>query len=119
MSRKKLKNHLKKLKIPSIDLVIVDLYPFEKKLNNKVNFNKLIEYIDIGGPTLARAAAKNYNDVTVISDIDDYSKLIKELKIKIFSVPFKFLTNYGKKYQHDKKIGFTEKSLIKYISSNS
>ena len=79
---KKHKQHLKKHNIPNIDLVIVDLYPFEKQLKKKINFNKLIEYIDIGGPTLVRAAAKNYNDVTVISDISDYPKLIKELKIK-------------------------------------
>ena len=62
-------------------MVIVDLYPFEKKLNNKVNFNKLIEYIDIGGFTLLRAAAKNFNDVTVISSSSDYLKLLNELKI--------------------------------------
>ena len=79
---KKHKQHLKKYNIPNIDLVIVDLYPFEKQLKNKIKFNKLIEYIDIGGPTLVRAAAKNYNDVTVISDIRDYPKLIKELKIR-------------------------------------
>ena len=78
---KKHMKDLKKLKIPSIDLVIVDLYPFEKKLNNKVNFNKLIEYIDIGGFTLLRAAAKNFNDVTVISSSSDYLKLLNELKI--------------------------------------
>ena len=42
---------------------------------------KLIEYLDIGGPTLIRAAAKNFNDVTVISDINDYFNLVKELKI--------------------------------------
>ena len=57
---KKHKKNLIKQNIPNIDLVIVDLYPFEKKLREKINFNKLIEYIDIGGPTLLRAAAKNF-----------------------------------------------------------
>ena len=78
---KKHKKDLEKQKIPNIDLVIVDLYPFEKKLSQKIKFNELIEYIDIGGPTLVRAAAKNFNDVAVISSITDYSKLANELKI--------------------------------------
>ena len=69
---KKHRNDLKKKNIPNIDLVIVDLYPFEKKIQEKLNFHKLIEYIDIGGSTLIRAAAKNFNDVTVISSINDY-----------------------------------------------
>ena len=75
------KKELKKQNIKNIDLVIVDLYPFEKQFNEKTKSKKLIEYIDIGGPTLIRAAAKNFNDVTVISNIDDYSQLAKELKI--------------------------------------
>jgi len=79
---------LKKQNIPDIDLVIVDLYPFEKKL--KVKSKKLIEYIDIGGPTLIRAAAKNFNDVTVISNTNDYVHLVKELKINKGSTSIKF-----------------------------
>jgi len=79
---------LKKQDIPDIDLVIVDLYPFEKQLKNKSK--KLIEYVDIGGPTLIRAAAKNFNDVTVISDINDYFQLSKELKTNKGSTSIKF-----------------------------
>ena len=82
------KRELKKENIPEIDLVIVDLYSFEKHLNEKSN--KLIEYIDIGGPTLIRAAAKNFNDVTVISNIDDYSQLAKELNTNKGSTSIKF-----------------------------
>ena len=78
--KKKHKKDLKKQKIPNIDLVIVDLYPFEKKLKEKINFQKLIEYIDIGGSALIRAAAKNFNDVAVISNTSDYPKFITELK---------------------------------------
>jgi len=74
------KKELEKLKIPNIDLVIVDLYPFQDQLKRKMKFNKIIEYIDIGGFTLLRAAAKNLNDVTVISTTKNYTDLIKELK---------------------------------------
>ena len=77
---KKHKKDLAKKNISNIDLVIVDLYPFEKQLEKKIKFNELIEYIDIGGSTLIRAAAKNFNDVTVISNITDYSHLAKELR---------------------------------------
>ena len=80
-SNKKHKKDLKKHNISNIDLVIVDLYPFEKQLKKKMKFSELIEYIDIGGSTLLRAAAKNFNDVTVISSINDYSQLVKELRI--------------------------------------
>ena len=84
------KAQLKVHKIYNIDLVIVDLYPFEKKFYDKTKFNKLIEYIDIGGPTLIRSAAKNFNDVTVISNINDYYQLIRELKINKGSTSIKF-----------------------------
>ena len=87
---KKHKKELKEQNIPDIDLVIVDLYPFEKKLNEKINFDKLIEYIDIGGPALIRAAAKNFNDVTIISNIADYTKLHKELAINKGSTSINF-----------------------------
>ena len=90
---RKNKKHRKELKnenIPNIDLVIVNLYPYEKQLNNKINKKKLIEYIDIGGPALIRAAAKNFEDVTVISDISDYTFLTKELKKYKGSTSIKF-----------------------------
>ena len=79
---RKNKKHNKILKqnnIPNIDLVIVDLYPFEEQLKKEKKLSKLIEHVDVGGPTLIRAGAKNYDDVTVICNINDYSKLIKEL----------------------------------------
>ena len=68
---KKHKRDLKRQNILNIDLVIVDLYPFEKQLKEKIKFQELLDYIDIGGPTLIRSAAKNFNDVTVISNIKD------------------------------------------------
>ena len=82
------RRELKKKNIPEIDLVIVDLYPFEEQLKEKSK--NLIEYIDIGGPTLIRAAAKNFNDVTVISNNDDYSSLVKELKTNKGATSIKF-----------------------------
>jgi len=91
---------LKKQNIPDIDLVIVNLYPFEKQLEEKSK--KLIEYIDIGGPTLIRAAAKNFNDVTVISNIDDYLQLVKELKTNKGSTSIKF-----RKFMSAKAFGLT------------
>ena len=87
---KKHKNDLKKQKIPNIDLVIVDLYPFEKQFKKKIKFQRLIEYIDIGGSALIRAAAKNFNDVTIISNISDYSQLAKELKVNKGATSIKF-----------------------------
>ena len=60
----------------NIDLVIVNFYQFESAIKKTKNIDKIIEHIDIGGPTLVRAAAKNYNDVTVISSTEQYSELI-------------------------------------------
>ncbi len=63
----------------NIDLIIVNFYPFEKTLRGTSNHKKIIENIDIGGPTLVRAAAKNYNDVTVLTSSSQYEELINEL----------------------------------------
>ena len=67
------------LKIPEIDIVVVNLYPFKEYLNKYKN-DKIIEMIDIGGPSLLRAASKNYQYITPIIDINDYDKLIKNLE---------------------------------------
>jgi phosphoribosylaminoimidazolecarboxamide formyltransferase / IMP cyclohydrolase len=61
--------------IPSIDLVIVDLYPFEETLRNTTDEQAIIEKIDIGGPSMIRAAAKNHKDVVVLAAKKDYSLL--------------------------------------------
>ncbi|TDO26644.1 bifunctional phosphoribosylaminoimidazolecarboxamide formyltransferase/IMP cyclohydrolase [Sediminibacterium goheungense] len=66
---------MKQYNIPEIDLVIVDLYPFEETLKNTSEEKLIIEKIDIGGPSMIRAAAKNFKDVVVIAAKDDYSKL--------------------------------------------
>ena len=79
-SNKSHMNDLLKNKFIEIDLVIVNFYPFEKVMKKIKNHKKIIENIDIGGPAMVRAAAKNYNDVTVITDPIQYDDLIKELK---------------------------------------
>jgi phosphoribosylaminoimidazolecarboxamide formyltransferase/IMP cyclohydrolase len=74
------KNDLKNNNFEEIDLVIVNFYPFEKTLVQNSNHSKIIENIDIGGPTMVRAAAKNYNDVTVITSFNQYNELILEIE---------------------------------------
>ena len=69
----------KNLNFPKIDIVVVNLYPFEK-FSKKSKNEKVIEMIDIGGPSLLRAASKNYKYITPIIDHKDYPKLIKNLK---------------------------------------
>ena len=71
---------LKKLNINTIDIVCVNLYPFKATLAKGADFAECVENIDIGGPTMIRAAAKNYQDVAVIVDPKDYEKVIVELK---------------------------------------
>lgn len=71
---------LEKLKINTIDIVCVNLYPFKATLERGADFATCIENIDIGGPTMIRAAAKNYQDVAVIVDPADYEKVLNELK---------------------------------------
>ena len=83
LSKRNNKSHIKDLKnnnFEEIDLVIVNFYPFEKTLEETNNHLKIIENIDVGGPTMVRAAAKNYNDVTVITSSDQYSELISEIE---------------------------------------
>ena len=65
--------------IESIDFVVVNLYPFFEKQKENLSHESLIEFIDIGGPSLLRAAAKNYFDVTVLTDLKDYENIIEEI----------------------------------------
>jgi phosphoribosylaminoimidazolecarboxamide formyltransferase / IMP cyclohydrolase len=70
---------MEEFKIPAIDLVIVDLYPFEETLRTTTEEKAIIEKIDIGGPSMIRAAAKNFRDLTVLAAKDDYAVLNKML----------------------------------------
>ncbi len=73
------KKQLNKYKIPEIDLIIVNLYPFEKTVSSGAKEQEIIEKIDIGGISLIRAAAKNFNDVLVVSEIEQYDETLKIL----------------------------------------
>ncbi len=77
-------NHMKQLadlNVDTIDFVVVNLYPFKQTiLKEHVSREECVENIDIGGPTMLRSAAKNYQDVTVITDPADYEKVLTELK---------------------------------------
>ena len=108
------KSHLKDLKrnnFENIDLVIVNFYPFENTLKKTKNHSKIMENIDIGGPTLVRAAAKNYKDVTVITSFNQYEELIEELKRNRGSTTFEFREKLS-------RIAFTETAYYDSVISN-
>ncbi|AUN00153.1 bifunctional phosphoribosylaminoimidazolecarboxamide formyltransferase/IMP cyclohydrolase [Clostridium botulinum] len=66
--------------INPIDMVVVNLYPFFNKVEENLSFDEKVEFIDIGGPTMIRAAAKNFKDVVVLTDTKDYENVINEIK---------------------------------------
>ena len=108
------KSHLKDLKknnFENIDLVIINFYPFEATIKKTKNHKKIIESIDVGGPTMVRSAAKNYNDVAVITSSDQYDELIQELN------KYKGCTslNFREKLS---KIAFSETAYYDSIISN-
>ncbi|MDU3580650.1 MAG: bifunctional phosphoribosylaminoimidazolecarboxamide formyltransferase/IMP cyclohydrolase [Clostridium butyricum] len=72
-------NTLKERNIHTIDYVVVNLYPFFEKVKEDLTFEEKVEFIDIGGPTMLRAAAKNFQDVVVISNKNDYAKVMEEI----------------------------------------
>ena len=74
------KNEMSSRKFPSIDLIVVNFYPFQKVVRSSKNSKDIIENIDIGGPTLVRSAAKNFKNVTILTNKKDYPNLIKELE---------------------------------------
>ena len=74
------KQEMKEYKIPELDLVIVDLYPFEETVKSTTDEKLIIEKIDIGGPSMIRGAAKNHKDVVVIAAKKDYAQLEQILK---------------------------------------
>ena len=65
--------------IDLIDMVIVNLYPFFENVNKEISLDEKVEFIDIGGPSMLRSAAKNFNSVTVITEVGDYQKIQNEI----------------------------------------
>jgi len=79
------KEHMATIKakgIKPIDMVVVNLYPFFDKVTENISFEEKVEFIDIGGPTMLRAAAKNFKDVIVLSDVLDYENIINKMDAK-------------------------------------
>ena len=92
---------IKELGVETIDIVVINLYPFKQTiLKGNVELEEAIENIDIGGPTMLRAAAKNYQDVAVVVDPADYEKVLSELnETGDVSVKTKFRLAY-KVFEH-------------------
>ena len=114
LNKRKNKKHIQEIKennFENIDLVVVNFYPFQKTLKQTQNHDIIIENIDVGGPTMARAAAKNYNDVTVITSIEQYPKLISELKINSGSTSLNFRKDMS-------RLAFTETAYYDSLISN-
>ncbi len=114
LNKREKKSHLKELKInnfENIDLVIVNFYPFEKTLKLTKNHKKIIENIDIGGPAMVRSAAKNYNDVTIVTSPRQYDELIEELKINKGSTSLNFREKLS-------RIAFTETAYYDSLISD-
>ncbi len=99
------RKQLEELNIDTIDFVVVNLYPFKQTiLKDGVSLEECVENIDIGGPTMLRSAAKNYQDVTVITNPEDYEIVLKELeengevskdtKFRLMQAVFEHTANY-------------------------
>jgi len=80
---------LKRLKLETIDLVCVNLYPFFEKVRADFPLEETVEFIDIGGPAMLRSAAKNFRDVIVLTDPADYAETVKGLKTGSVSLEFR------------------------------
>ncbi len=111
------KSELETYKIPNIDLVIVDLYPFEKTVLSKAKNDEIIEKIDIGGISLIRAAAKNYKYVTCISNKIDYDLFLKLINKNNGQTSLKQRKMFASK-AFDNSSNY-DTSIFKYINPNS
>lgn len=83
MARRSDDEHMQTLNehnINTIDIVVVNLYPFFEKMKTDISEAEMIEFIDIGGPSMLRSSAKNFYDVTVITEVEDYEKVKQEIE---------------------------------------
>lgn len=79
----------KELGVEGIDLVCVNLYPFAATIARTDDFEEIIENIDIGGPTMVRSAAKNFNDVLIVTDVNDYGRVLAAIEKKEDTLGFR------------------------------
>ena len=110
-SNKSHQNEMRKNDFENIDLVIVNFYPFENTLKKTNNHNKIIENIDIGGPSMVRSAAKNYKDVAIITSSNQYEELIEQLKRNKGSTSIEFREKLS-------RIAFAETAYYDSVISN-
>jgi phosphoribosylaminoimidazolecarboxamide formyltransferase / IMP cyclohydrolase len=101
-TNKKHSKEMSKKKFPSLDLIIVNFYPFQKIVTNSKSNKEIIENIDIGGPTMVRSAAKNFKNVLIITNKNDYSDLITEVEKNKGSSTLNF-----REYMSSKAFGLT------------
>ena len=104
LGRRDLEDHMRQLRengIETIDMVCVNLYPFEATIAKKdVTMEDAVENIDIGGPSMLRSAAKNFRDVTVVCDPDDYAQVLEEISTLGNTTPSTRLRLSAKAYTH-------------------
>lgn len=91
---------MKRLDIKHVDLIVVNLYPFKEVVEKGCTFNEAIENIDIGGPSMIRAAAKNFRYVTVVVDPADYAEVMENMKIHKGATTEHLRFNLAKKVFH-------------------
>lgn len=103
--------------IPAIDLLVVNLYPFEEAVAKGAYYDECVENIDIGGPAMIRAAAKNHGSVSVVTDTEDYDALLEELKYHEGQTSYRFrqklaLTAYARTAAYDAAVsGWMSRAL--------
>ncbi len=121
--------------IGSIDIVVNNLYPFEKKLEEGASYEDMVENIDIGGPSMIRAAAKNHKDVLIVVDHNDYAEVIDRLKNNTVDLEYRkslaakafretayydgLISNYfsnvlGEKFTEKRTIPLKKDSILRY-----
>ncbi len=117
LNKRKNKSHKKQMKsnkYENIDLIIVNFYPFEKKLSKTKNHKTIIENIDIGGPAMVRAAAKNYDDVVVLCNPCQYDNFIFEISANNGSTSLEFREKLAE--EAFMETAYYESKIFKYLN---
>ncbi len=120
LNQRKNRKHNKEMQTnnyKNIDLIVANFYPFEDSLSKKMNHNKIIENIDIGGPAMVRAAAKNYDDVVVICNPNQYQRLIDEIKNNKGSTSLDFREKLAE--EAFMETAYYESKIFKYFNDKS